>query len=319
MHNFLFLDDNKLNFIEEPFIRDFVSSYWNKIALVIPVTTSEHFQSESYFDVINTGHTVDWLFAIVPNSQHPLDVDWLLLRPRQAHPWWYGNHPATSNINGGGSTVCFEEMLTLIETLSKDDRVQKECCFFPELYSDNPPKTFESLYSYDLFRGAQHLAVSLESSFDDLYKKRSFSDAICLGLYGCNDATLNMLWKVEPMLNIGSRTYTTVELADKVTLAMRLSGESDHYLKTAPSRAFEQWMGRHKDNDNKRESLIIKTKDDIWFCQPQVSDRYRIDAYFLDCEQQTIKRLGGNGDDPTPTLESWGIDPEVYKEWLKQP
>ena len=239
-----------------------------------------------------------------------------MLRPRQHHPWGYGNHPATSNFNSGGSTVCFEETLTLIETLSKADRVQKWCCFSPELYSDNPPKTFESLYSYDLFRGAQHLAVSLESSFDDLHKKRSFFDAICVGLYGCNDATLNMLWKVEPMPNIGSRTCTTVDLADEVTLAMRLSGESDRYLKTAPSNAFEQWMGGH--TDDARESLLIKTKDDIWFCEPQVSDRYRGDAYFLDCKQQTIQRLGANSGDPTPTLESWGINPEVYKQWLKQ-
>ncbi|MBD2042595.1 hypothetical protein [Microcoleus sp. FACHB-672] len=236
-------------------------------------------------------------------------MDWIFLQPRQAHPWSYGEHPATSNFNGGGSTACFEETLRLIETLSKDDRVQNWCCYMPELYSNNPPRTFESLYTLALFRGAQHLAASSYPSFDDLHgKAQELSKAVCLGLYGCNDATLNMQWRVESMLGKGFWTSTTVELADKVTLAMRLSGQSDHSINVPPSEAFEQWMG--KDDNDAREPLFIRTKDDILFCKPQVPTRYYSDAYFLDCEQQKIQRLGGNGGNPLPTLKTWGINPK---------
>ncbi|MEG3844552.1 hypothetical protein [Microcoleus sp. herbarium14] len=309
MHNLLILNDQSLSFIQEPFLSDFVKSYWDKIALVIPVTRSENFKEFSYSSVINRGHTVDLLFAIVPNPHHPLDVDWIFLRPRQAHPWWYGNHPATSNFNSGGSTHCFEETLRLVETLSKGDRVQNSCCYMPELYSNNPPRTFESLYSSMLFHRAQDLANSNYPSFDDLHDKAGESyNAICLGLYGCNDATLNMQWRVESMLSAGFWISTTLELADKVTLAMRLSGESDHNINVRPSEAFEQWMGNNK--DDAREPLLIRTKDDILFCDPQVSPTYRSDAYFLDCEQQNIQRLGRNGGDILRTLKTWGINPK---------
>jgi hypothetical protein len=309
MHNLLILDDQSLSFIQEPFLSEFVKSYWDKIALVIPVTRSEDFRKVSYFDVINRGYTVDWLFAIVPNPHHPLDVDWIFLRPRQAHPWWYGNHPATSNFNSGGSTYCLEETLRLVDTLSRADRVQDSCCYMPELYSNNPPRTFESLYSYKLFHAAQDLAASNYPSFDDLHDKaREFSNAVCLGLYGCNDATLNMQWRVESMRSAGFWTSTTVELADKVTLAMRLSGESDHHINVRPSEAFEQWMGNNQ--NDAREPLLIRTKDDILFCDPQVPPTYRSDAYFLDCEQQNIQRLGRNGGDIVRTLKTWGINPK---------
>jgi len=311
MHNLLILDDQSRNFIQEPFLSEFVKSYWDKIALVIPITPIEEFRftQSSYFNVINRGYTVDWLFAIVPNPHHPLDVDWIFLQPRQAHPWWYGAHPATKNFNSGGSTACLEETLRLIETLSKDDRVQNQCCFMPELYSDNPPRSFESLYSSELFHGAQRLAVSSYPSFDDLHDKtRTFFDAVCLGLYGCKDATLNMQWRVESMRSTGFWTSTTVDLADKATLAMRLSGESDSNINVRPSEAFEQWMGHH--NNDEREPLLIRTKDDILFCDPQVPNRYRSHAYFLDCEQQEIQRLGGIDGDPVPTLKIWGINPQ---------
>ena len=309
MHNLLILDDQSLSFIQEPFLSDFVKSYWDKIALVIPVTRSEEFREFSYSDVVNRGYTVDLLFAIIPNPHHPLDVDWIFLRPRQAHPWWYGDHPATSNFNSGGSTHCFEETLRLVEILSKGDRVQDSCCYMPELYSKNPPRTFESLYSFNLFHSAQHLAASNYPSFDDLQdKSREFYNAICLGLYGCNDATLNMQWRVESMLSAGFWTSTTVELADKVTLAMRLSGESDRHINVCPSQAFDQWMRGRK--DDAREPLLIRTKDDILFCDPQVPSPYRSDAYFLDCEQQEIQRLGRNGGDILRTLKTWGINPK---------
>lgn len=311
MHNLLILNDRSLSFIQEPFLSNFVKSYWDKIALVIPVTRIEDFREFSYFGVINRGHTVDWLFAIVPNPHHPLDVDWIFLQPRQAHPWWYGNHPATSNFNSGGSTHCFEETLRLIETLSKDDRVEDSCCYIPELYTNNPPRTFESLYSYKLFYAAQNLAASNYPSFNDLHDKaREFSNAVCLGLYGCNDATLNMQWRVESMLSAGFWTSTTVELADKVTLAMRLSGESDRHINVRPSEAFEQWMGHHKNDE--REPLLIRTKDDILFCAPQVPTPYPypLAAYFLDCEQQNIQRLGAIDEDLVPTFNTWGINPK---------
>jgi hypothetical protein len=315
MHNLLILDDGLLTFIQEPFLTDFIKTYWDKIALAYPVSKNEKSFDTSYFDIINTGHTVDWLFAIVPNPHHPLDIDWIFLKPRQAHPWWYGNHPATSNFNGGGSTACFTETLCLIETLSKDDRVNEYCQHIPELYTDNPPKTFEFLYRSGLFIEAKRLAQSGNPSFDDLHvgdkqdNLNKIHKKLCLGLYGCNDATLNMNWQVESMRSNKSWTFTTVELADKVTLAMRLSGKSDEYINLPPSEAFEQWMGKYEDNNNKRETLLIRTKDDILFCNPQVSEKYNSDAYFLDCEQQKVQRLGGNGGDATPTLREWGLNP----------
>jgi hypothetical protein len=309
MHNLLILDDQSLSFIQEPFLSEFVKSYWDKIALVIPVTRSEDFRKVSYFDVINRGYTVDWLFAIVPNPHHPLNVDWIFLRPSQAHPWWYGNPPATSNFQSGGRIRCLEETLRLVETLSKGNRVEELCCYIPELYTNNPPRTFESLYSYKLFYVAQDLAASNYPSFDDLHDKaREFSNAVCLGLYGCNDATLNMQWRVESMRSAGFWTSTTVELADKVTLAMRLSGESGHHINVPPSEAFEPLRGNHR--NDAREPLLIRTKDDILFCDPQVPRTYRSDAYFLDCEQQNIQRLGRNGGDILRTLKIWGINPK---------
>jgi hypothetical protein len=313
MHNLLILDDASTSFIQEPFLSEFVKSYWSKIALVIPVTQDENFFEYSHSDVINRGHTIDWLFAIVSNPHHPLDVDWILLKPRQAHPWWYGNHPATDNFNRGGSTSCFAETLYLIETLSKSDRVQESCCNVPELYSENPPKTFEFLYRYKLFRNAKILAASDHPSFDDLYDSDNVDDninkihnSLCLGLYGCNDATLNMQWQVVSMTSNSLWTLTTLELADKVTLAMRLSGKSDHYIDVSPSEAFEQWMGSNTNNE--REPLFIRTKEDILFSKPQVSNKYCSDAYFLDCENQLIKRLGLNGGNPLSVLQTWGID-----------
>jgi hypothetical protein len=311
MHNLLILDDQSLGFIQEPFLSEFVKSYWDQIAVIIPVTQIEGLSDCSYFESINRGHTVDWLFAIVPNPHHPLDVDWIFVKPRQAHPWWYGNHPATKNFNGGGSTACLEETLKLVETLSKVDRVQEHCCYMPQLYSNNPPINFESFYSLSLFRSAQNLADSNYPSFDSLYDQtREIHNIVCLGLYGCNDTTLNMQWRVESVLSAEFWIATTLELADMVTLAMRLSGKSDHHINVSPSYAFEQWMG-NDENDITREPLLIRTKGDILFCDPQVRRRpYCCDAYFLDCEQQNIQRLGLNGGDPVQTLKTWGVNPQ---------
>ncbi len=65
------------------------------------------------------------------------------------------------------------------------------------------------------------------------------------------------------------------------------------------------------ENDITREPLLIRTKGDILFCDPQVRRRpYCCDAYFLDCEQQNIQRLGLNGGDPVQTLKTWGVNPQ---------
>ncbi len=323
MHNLLILDDSKLDFIQEPFLSEFIKEYWNKIARVLPVTQNDDFCDYSYFDVINQGYTVDWLFAIVPDLNHPLNIDWIFLRPRQAHPWWYGSHPATSNFNGGGSTVCLCETLLLIEALSKSDRVSKYSYNIPELYGDNPPKTFQFLYSLDLFRGAQNLSSLDLPNFQNLYdaSARNFiHDLICLGLYGCSRKTLNLNWRVRSMQSSRKWISSTSDLADKVTLEMRLSGDSinyksDHHLKIPPANAFQQWMGDFDETDfsAEKEPLVIRTKNDILLCDPQVSKQYYIDAYFLDCQQQSLKRLGGNGEDPLPTLRKWGISVKDHK------
>ncbi|SKB11421.1 hypothetical protein PL11201_1350002 [Planktothrix sp. PCC 11201] len=180
----------------------------------------------------------------------------------------------------------------------------------PQLYSNNPPTTFESLYSLSLFRSAQNLADSNYPSFDSLYAQtRKTHNIVCLGLYGCNDTTLNMQWRVESLHSAGFWIATTLELADMVTLAMRLSGKSDHYINVSPSDAFEQSKGNDENNIT-REPLLIRTKDDILFCDPQVRESYCCDAYFLDCEQQNIQRLGLNGGDAVPTLKAWGVNPQ---------
>jgi hypothetical protein len=312
MHNLLILSDHLLNFVQEPFLSEFVRAYWKKIALVLPIVPVADFHQSSYFNVTNMGHTVDWLFAIVPDLNHPLNVDWIFLQPRQAHPWGYGNHPATSNFNGGGSTSCHMDTLGVIETLAKTDRVDKWCYALPDLYSENPPKTFEFLYSFNLFRNAQCLESLSSPSIDELHDEpRELSRSICLGLYGCSDATLNMQWKVESMRGKGDWTAATTDLADKVTLAMRLSGKSDEVINVPPSEAFEQWMGER--DDNFREPLLIRFKDDVLFCEPQVADRHCCDAYFLDCEHQKLQRLGGNGGSPVQTLKTWGLNPNADK------
>jgi hypothetical protein len=318
MHNLLILDDSELGFIQEPFISDFIKEYWNKIAGVIPITRKDDSYDNSYFDIINQGCMVDWLFAIVPDFNHPLNIDWIFLRPRQAHPWWYGNHPATSNFNGGGSTECLYENLMLIEALSKSDRVIG-CSYIPDLYGNNPPKTFHFLYSYHLFRCAQSLSLN-SSNFQDFYDESSkdfIRDSVCLGLYGCSKKTLSLNWQVRSMQSSKEWISSTFDLADKVTLEMRLSGNndnywSDHFLKISPAYAFQQWMGDFDEGDyhssyTEREPLIIRTKDDVLFCDPQVSNKDYIDAYFLDCRNQSLKRLGGNGGDPLPTLKKWGV------------
>lgn len=311
MHNLLILGDNSINIIEPYFVEEFVNTYWNNIALVIPVVYSEEFYEETYFDLINRGHTVDWLFAIVPNLNHPLDVDWIFIKPRQAHPWGYGAHPATSNFNGGGSTACFQEILKVVEALAQSERVQKYCHSIPKFYEKNPPQTFELLYlyNYTLLKKARCLADTSLPSFDDLYdKKRDIDQTMCLGLYGCSDATLSMQWKVQSLRSDGFWMSTTTELADQVTLALRLSGESDHYTKVPTSYAFEKWMSDLDDYEHKREPLLIRYADDVLFCQPPVLTDCCWDAYFLDCVNQEIKRLGRNGGDPKLTLEAWNIN-----------
>jgi hypothetical protein len=315
LHNLLILGGNIENPIEPYFFEEFVETYWNNIALVIPVVSFEDFHEHSYFNLINRGHTVDWLFAIVPNLNHPLDVDWIFVRPRQAHPWSSGQHPAKSNFNSGGGSTSFEQILRVIETLAKDDddRVQNWCCYLPELYNVNFSKNLEFLYDYDidLFRAARYLLNSSRPSFEDIYdKQRDITTSLCLGLYGCSEITLSMQWRVESLRSNRFRMSTTTELADQVTLALRLSGKSDCYTEVPTSKAFGQGIdGRDRYND-KREPLLIRYADDVLFCEPQVSNNYRCDAYFLDCVNQQIRRLGGNGGDPEPTLRAWGINPQ---------
>jgi len=256
MHNLLILDDSELGFIQEPFLSEFIKEYWNKIARVIPVTRKDNFCDCSYFDIINQGYMVDWLFAIAPDSSHPLNIDWIFLRPRQSHPWRYGNHPATTNFDGGHSTVCLYENLALIETLSKSNRVNNRCHNIPELYSNNPPKNFQFLYSFDLFRCAQDLSSKLPD-FEDLHDESSkdlIRDSVCLGLYGCSRKTLSLNWQVRSMQSSKEWISSTFDLADKVTLEMRLSGDnsnywSDHFLKISPAHAFQQWMGDFDEGD----------------------------------------------------------------------
>lgn len=329
MHNLLILDDEKLGYIQEPFLENFVRTYWNKIALVYPVMKSDLFFDTDYSEAINRGYLPDWLFAIVPDLSHPLNVDWIFLKPRQAHPWGYGNHPATDNFNGGGSTACLYETLGLIEALAEDDRVSQVCYSIPELYSDSPPKSFEHLYGSDLFRNACHLSTPNQATFDQLYTKtryrsgrdepetlnsRRLPKTVCLGLYGCSDKTLNMKWKVESMRRSGSWMSTTTELADKVTLALRLVGESDSVTEVAPRSAFGQWSESSDSNPHfardYREPLLIRIDDDILLCTPQVADNHCCDAYFLDCKNQSLKRFGLNGHDPTPVLQAWGLHPK---------
>jgi hypothetical protein len=209
MHKLLMLDDAKLYFIQEPFLTDFISTYWDKIALAYPITGRD-FGEASYFEVINMGYTVDWLFAIVPDPKHPLDVDWIFLRPRQAHPWHYGNHPATDNFNGGGSTSCFCEMLSIIELLAKDERIFSYCSYIKGFYDGNPPKTFENFYRNDLFRNAQNLGESDLPNIENRdNRERQMHKEICLGLYGCNAATLEMEWEVESLIS-GKEEFTTL-------------------------------------------------------------------------------------------------------------
>lgn len=308
MHNLLVLDDAKLSFVQEPFLSEFITTYWNKIACVVPITKNEHFQEEIFRDVINRGYTVDWLFAVVPNPEHPLDIDWIFLRPRQAHPWGYGSHPAIKNHNGGGSTACLSETLALIEELDKDNRLNAYCQYLPELYSDTPPKTFEFLYGLISLSEVGRIAASpgVQITYTQA-KCDQIHEALCLGLYGCSNATMQMQWKVESMTKVGSWTSPTTELADKVTLALRLAGKSDHHTEIAPSSAFHQWMG---DSDRMREPLLIRIDNDVLFCTPSNAKTYACDAYFLDCQKQEIQRLGGNGGDPTPTLKEWSIHPK---------
>ncbi|MBW4464833.1 MAG: hypothetical protein KME07_05250 [Pegethrix bostrychoides GSE-TBD4-15B] len=327
MHNLLILDDAKLNYIQEPFLTNFVKIYWNKIALVYPVMQSDMFFDTGYHEAINRGHLPDWLFAIVPDPAHPLDVDWIFLKPRQAHPWSYGYHPATDNFNSGGSITCLYETLRLIEALAEDDRVYGYCRPMPELYGENPPKSFEQLYSSSLFHSACLLSAVNRLSFEDAYAATSYlpddgtrpehqkpSQTVCLGLSGCSDKTLNMRWQVSSLLSSGSWVSTTVELADKVTLALRLAEKPDCHVKVSPRSAFGQWM---EDEDaipqlarDYREPLLIRINDDILLCIPQVSETYYSDAYFLDCHQQKLNRLGRNGGDPRPTLQAWNIHPQ---------
>lgn len=56
--------------------------------------------------------------------------------------------------------------------------------------------------------------------------------------------------------------------------------------------------------------ILEAVNEDILFCQPQVSTDCCWDAYFLDCVNQKIKRLSGNGGNPKPTLEAWNINPK---------
>jgi hypothetical protein len=329
MHNLLILDDAKLNYIQEPFLTQFVKTYWDKIALVYPVMENDMFFDTNYFETINRGYLPDWLFAIVPDPSHPLNVDWIFLKPRQAHSWNYGNHPATDNFNGGGSTTCLYETLSLIEALAEDDRVAGVCYSIPEFYSDSPPKSFERLYVSDLFHNACHLSTVNRTTFDELLAKtryepecegsetfyrRKLPQTVCLGLYGCSDRTLNMQWKVESMHFSGSWTSTTTELADKVTLALRLAGKSDFVTEVAPRSAFSQWMEPEDSPQSLardyREPLLIRIDDDVLLCTPQVAKNHYCDAYFLDCKNQSLRRFGLNGHDPTPTLQAWGIHPQ---------
>lgn len=310
MHNLLVLDYDSLGFIEGVFITEFLKTYWNNIALVIPVVRQEEFGQSNYCDAINRGVIPDWLFAIATNPNHPLDIDWIFLRPRQLHPWGYGSHPATSNFNGGASTTSLYENLAQLETLAEDGRMQSSCIFLPDLYTDNPPKTFEFLYSFDLFRNAKRLAVQNRPSFDDLYRGRDheehISKQVCLGLYGCTDKTLNMTWRVESIIRAGSWTSSTTELADKVTLALRRAGTTGHCTEVAPLEAFGQWL-EHADY---REPLLIRLKDNVLFCIPEVLSPFNCDAYFLDCQEEKMVRCGANGEDPKPILKDWGISPE---------
>lgn len=323
MHNLLVLDDDKLNYIQEPFLENFVRIYWEKIALVYPVMKSDLFFDTSYFEAINRGYLPDWLFAIVPDPSHPLNVDWIFLKPRQAHPWHYGSHPATSNFNSGGSVTCLYETLGLIDALAEDDRVAGVCYSMPELYSDSRPTAFDHLYSFDLFSNACRLSAANRATFDELYAETRYRpecegsetyfssrlpQTVCLGLYGCSDKTLNMQWNVESMRRSGSWTSTTTELADTVTLALRLADKSDSVTEVAPRSAFGQWTDS-SDKDY-REPLLIRIDDDVLLCTPQVAKNYYCDAYFLDCKKQELQRLGGNGHDPTSTLQAWGVHPQ---------
>ncbi|MEA5496333.1 PIN-like domain-containing protein [Limnoraphis robusta Tam1] len=314
LHKLLILGDNREKIIYPAFFKELVETYWNNIALVIPVVSLEDFYQDSYFDLINRGGTVDWLFAIVPNLNHPLDVDWIFVRPLQAHPWGYGEHPAKSNFNGGGSTYCFIEILRVIETLAKDDRVQNRYCYLPELYNVNSSKNLEFLYDFDLFRAARRLLNSSRPSFDNIYdKQRDIETTLCLGLYGCSETTLSMQWRVESLRSNKFWMSTTTELADQVTLALRLSGKSDCYTEVATSEAFEQWMGGDMGLDDykyKRQPLLIRYADDVLFCEPPSLIPACYDAYFLDCVNQQLERLGRNGGDPEPTLRAWGINPQ---------
>ncbi|MBI4739887.1 hypothetical protein HY772_10245 [Candidatus Woesearchaeota archaeon] len=294
--------------VQEPFLTQFFEVYWDRIALAIPVVSSEAFEEQTYFDVINRGHRVDWLFAIINNPLHPLDVDWVCLRPRQEHPWGYGNHPATDNFNEGGSTVCLYEMLSLIELLSEDDRVAEYCKFFPELYLDHPPQTF-SYYTTNLFGCARSLMSPNRAAFaPHKLDRHKFSTFVCLGLYGSSNELLNMNWHVESLIKTGSWTATTSELADKATLALRLSGKSDEFTKIAPLSAFAQWNFRSKNIE--LEPLLIRMNEDVLLCHPQLERSYAHDAFFLDCNEQTIERYGANSRSAQPTLKAWGLHPE---------